>query len=289
MIKVSILIPAYNVEQYIKRCIISAIEQTLQEIEIIIVNDGSTDSTLDIINAIAKNDSRICIINKENKGLPAARNSALSIAKGKYIQHLDGDDWIDSEACFSLYKCAEEYQLDMIMCNWYKLDENKNIKIEKINKIKPNTIYQGKELIASFYEGKIAASVCTQFTLQSLYDNVTFTESLLLGEDLATTPKLLLHAKKIGVFDNAFLHYTTNPNSLSRGQLDSLGYEMILAMDDGRRYIEMYNTFDAYKSLYKSKFDLAVFLFFNQTDPRKARSLKAYAKACSLISDFYGK
>ena len=95
MAKVSIIIPVYNVESYLRRCLDSVVNQTLKDIEIILVNDGSTDGSLAICEEYAKNDDRIKIITRKNGGLSAARNTGLDNATSEYIGFIDSDDWVD--------------------------------------------------------------------------------------------------------------------------------------------------------------------------------------------------
>ena len=95
MPKISVIVPVYNVEKYLARCLDSIINQTLADIEIICINDGSTDNSLEILNDYAKKDSRIKIIDQTNAGLSCARNAGMQIAQGEYIGFVDSDDWID--------------------------------------------------------------------------------------------------------------------------------------------------------------------------------------------------
>ena len=95
MNKVSIIVPVYNIEKYLAKCLDSLINQTLEDIEIICVNDGSTDNSAEILNEYAQKDCRIKIINQDNAGLSAARNTGINAANGEYIGYVDSDDWID--------------------------------------------------------------------------------------------------------------------------------------------------------------------------------------------------
>ena len=112
--KISVIIIAYNIEEYIERCLKSVLMQSLSEIEIIIINDGSTDNTLKIINELVINDNRVKIINKKNSGIIEARKSGIEIASGEYILFVDGDDWLELNACDRLYEIATENNLDLI-------------------------------------------------------------------------------------------------------------------------------------------------------------------------------
>jgi glycosyltransferase involved in cell wall biosynthesis len=113
--KVSIIIPVYNVEKYIQRCINSLTSQTLEEIEIILVDDSSTDSSLLLCQKAAEEDSRIKVITKANEGAGKARNAALGLATGKYIGFVDSDDYVNEDMFKTLYEKAEEYNSDLVM------------------------------------------------------------------------------------------------------------------------------------------------------------------------------
>ena len=113
MPKISVIIPVYNVEKYLGWCLDSVIHQTLQDIEIICVNDGSTDNSLKILEDYAKRDNRIKIINKSNEGLGAARNSGIRISNGDYLYYLDSDDWISLDCLEKLYNQITEDKADV--------------------------------------------------------------------------------------------------------------------------------------------------------------------------------
>ena len=130
-VKISIIIPVYNVEKYIKQCLYSVITQTFKDIEIIVVNDGSTDNSLKILQEFAQKDKRIIIVDKKNEGASSARNIGIEKSQGKYIYFIDSDDWIENDAIEILYKnCSEE---DIVYSNLCQYNENtKKIKQEKI-------------------------------------------------------------------------------------------------------------------------------------------------------------
>ena len=112
-IKVSVVIPVYNVEKYIRQCLESVINQTLKDIEIICINDGSKDNTLKILEEYSQKDSRIVLIDKENEGLSAARNQGTELARGEYISYIDSDDWVDTHYLEALYNAAKKYNSDV--------------------------------------------------------------------------------------------------------------------------------------------------------------------------------
>lgn len=115
--KVSVIVPVYNVEKYLSRCLDTLINQTLKDIEIICVNDGSKDNSLSILKKYAQKDSRIKIIDKQNEGLSIARNDGLKYACGEYIGYVDSDDWVDLNFYEKLYTAAKKYNSDIACCN----------------------------------------------------------------------------------------------------------------------------------------------------------------------------
>jgi glycosyltransferase involved in cell wall biosynthesis len=131
-IKVSIIIPIYNTSTYLGKCLESVCNQTLKEIEIICINDGSTDCSIDIINQFAEHDSRILILNRPNRGAGISRNEAISCANGEYLGFVDSDDWIELDMFEQLYYHSKYLDSDLTICE-FKIFNN-----EKGNSIKPD-------------------------------------------------------------------------------------------------------------------------------------------------------
>lgn len=121
--KISVLVPCYNVEKYLNQCIDSILCQTLTDIEIICLNDGSTDQTLEILKNYADQDNRIIIVDKANSGYGSTMNIGLKMAKGKYIGIVESDDWIENDMFETMYNEAEKENLDMVRCLYLKIDE----------------------------------------------------------------------------------------------------------------------------------------------------------------------
>lgn len=136
VVKVSIIIPIYNTEKYIEKCLNSIVNQTLRDIQIICVNDGSTDNSMIIVRKFANNDSRIKIIEQENKKQGAARNAGMKIATGEYIGFIDSDDWIDLDYYEKLYNTAKKYNSDIALGTNVRIGKGKtkkrlNIEVER--------------------------------------------------------------------------------------------------------------------------------------------------------------
>ena len=122
-IKVSVILPVYNVGQYLKECLDTVINQTLKEIEIICINDGSTDNSLEILNEYAKKDDRFIVLSQENQGQGVARNKGVELAKGKYIQFVDPDDWIELNMLDNLYNFAEEHNSQIVKFDYFEYND----------------------------------------------------------------------------------------------------------------------------------------------------------------------
>lgn len=142
--QVSIIVPVYNVENYIERCLNSLVNQTFKDIEIITINDGSTDKSLELLNKYAKEDIRISVIDLGDEGVSYCRNLGIEKANGKYIMFVDSDDWIDSSMVEVLYKKAEENKLDLVMCSYIR--EFKDHSKEKIFNLPQEIIYKDNEV-----------------------------------------------------------------------------------------------------------------------------------------------
>ncbi len=121
---ITVIVPVYNVEAYLPRCVESIIKQTYHNIEIILVDDGSTDNSGSLCDEFAKKDKRILVIHQKNAGISAARNSALDLAKGEYIAFIDSDDYISEHMISTLYEKLEQTKADMAICNYHKWLEN---------------------------------------------------------------------------------------------------------------------------------------------------------------------
>lgn len=212
-IAISVLIPAYNAEKYLEKCIKSITGQSLKNIEIIIVNDGSTDKTLEILEKLKESDNRIKVINQSNKGVSVVRNNALKYAKGEYISWIDSDDWID-ESLEEIYNKAKQENADIVVMDYWR-EENGEKKYIK-DKIRENNIEYINEIIL----GKSTGYLWNKLIKTSLYreNGINFPENIKCGEDRVILPKLLYFAKKIIKINKAYYHYIFNPKSLSKKQ-----------------------------------------------------------------------
>lgn len=239
-IKVSIIIPCYNVEKFIEKSILSVINQTLKEIEIIIVNDGSKDKTFQIIKKYSRIDKRIVIVNKKNGGLSSARNVGIKIAKGKYIQHLDGDDWLELDCCKSTYEYAEKNDFDIVCFNLIKDEIKRSYTIDTFKNLRENTVYTNEEFFEELSKKGINANVVAKFIRTDLYlkNNILHPEKILLGEDLFTIIKLGMKSKKIGKINKPFYHYLFNSKSITNSLKGKKMIHLIKGFEECEDYLK---------------------------------------------------
>ena len=220
-IKISVIIPVYNTEKYLKRCLESIISQDFIDIEVIVVNDCSIDNSLNIIKVLMNRDNRIKLINKQkNEGLSAARNSGIKIAKGEYILHIDSDDWIEKNYFLEVYEYAKNHNADIVITDFYKDFDN-----GKLIYVKDQEENIGKEeMLKNIFLMNSYPSVWNKLIRRELYikNKIFHPLGVSIGEDLYVTPKLIYFSKNILKYNKAFLHYIQNPNSMVRARFQNL-------------------------------------------------------------------
>ncbi len=207
--KVSVCVPVYNVEKYLAECLDSIVNQTLKEIEIICVNDGSKDGSLDILKEYAQKDSRIKIIDKPNSGYGASMNRALDCATGEYIGIIESDDFAQNDMFENLYKLAKENDADIAKSDWYAYWSDKNFS-RKNNRISPakagyvTNFEQDNSLV------RISPSVWSGIYKRDFLNqnNIRFLETPGASyQDLSFTYKVYTLAKRVILTDRAYLFY----------------------------------------------------------------------------------
>lgn len=206
MVKVSIIIPIYNVEPYLRKCLDSVCNQTLKDIEIICVNDCSPDNSLMIMKEYANRDNRIKIIDfEQNQGVAIARNKAMAQANGKYIGFVDPDDWIDLDFYEKLYNKAEELSSDLVIGNHKSVFGGK----ETINSYDFQIFKNEKVLYGLFPLGLYRKSLLDQY-------NIKFTEGYVFGEDRLLPVMSCYYAQNFDTVDDVFYYQLNRENSATK-------------------------------------------------------------------------
>ena len=223
---VSIIIPIYGVEQYLRECVDSVLKQTYTNIEIILVDDGSKDQCPQICDEYAKKEHRVFVVHKENGGLVSARKEGLKVAKGKYIQFVDGDDWIHCEMTEKLVQCANVYNVDVVTCGlMYDMKgADYKIRLDHFSEGYYDTQAYEMEIVprilctGTYYEYGIFTSLCNKlFKKEELITHImNVDERITIGEDAAALYPYLLSIKSMYILHDIFYYYRTNLNSITK-------------------------------------------------------------------------
>lgn len=210
-IKASIIIPVYNVEPLLRRCLDSVLSQDYKNIEIIIVNDGSTDNSLAICNEYKAKDSRIILINKENGGLSSARNAGIEKASGDILLFVDSDDWINSNLCSSIVPIFNHKEIDIVIFGFTIIQGNR---IKRISNPHSKHISKEEAMEGLLIDKSIRNYAWNKAYKTELFKNVRYPEGKTF-EDVATTFKLFDNASSFYTLDKCLYNYEIRLNSIS--------------------------------------------------------------------------
>ncbi len=259
--QISIIIPAYNAENYIEKCLKSLINQTLKNIEIIAINDGSFDKTGEIITQIANSDKRIHAIMQKNQGVASTRNNGIKLAKGEYISFVDSDDYVDHDFFEKLYDAAQKNNCDIASASILK---------HKKNHTRYNLLYK-KSLIADSVQSKI--KLCRDKKQRFFYvwnkiyrtslikdNHISFPDGRIF-EDVIFSMKAIYYANKIISVTNTNYHYIENSNSIinSKTKNEKKQQDLITAYSElqdfaKNRNIKLPERLNYYLSCWKNPF-----------------------------------
>lgn len=217
----SVIVPVYNAEKFLKECVDSILEQSFETFELILVDDGSDDSSGEICDEYAEQDERVKVLHSVNYGIFQARKAGIRIAEGKYVTFLDADDWIEQEAFdFAMENLLKDDEIDFLTYAYRynqdgRIDENFYEEgIYDRNAIR-NYVMNGMMFDYKTGKWRLAPSLCTKFIRKSLcYEIVSnVTDYITLGEDALITYPSVCRANKIGIFNRPYYHYRVNGES----------------------------------------------------------------------------
>lgn len=240
--KFTLIVPIYNIEAYVEKCIESLINQTYKDIEILLVDDGSKDSSADICKRFEREDSRVKYLRKENGGLSSARNYGLKHATGDYVFFVDGDDFLENTAIEVMKTELDKNDYDILCFNYYEKRENDLIKRSSKNAIVTNNDVE-KYIISS-------PSACFKIFKLSLFkdNNISFKEGIIY-EDLAVIPSLVCYTNKIGFIDESLYYYVIRENSIMNvKQFKQNRDDKFVALDSLEKEFEKNNKLDKYRN-----------------------------------------
>lgn len=263
---VSIIVPIYNVEKFLKKCINSIVSQTYKNIEIILVNDGSPDDCLRICKEYSEKDNRIIVVDKKNGGLSDARNSGIERATGKYLVFIDSDDYIEKNMIEELYNNIVETQSDISICNFYTTIDNFDIENKAtLHKV----IYSDNENIYDMLYNKYALQTIISWNKiykKELFENCKYPVGL-IHEDQYIICDILSQCKKISYMTDKFLyHYVQRENSIMK-TFNIKRFDIVKGLN---RRIEFFESMKAEKLVARTKLE-------------KIQSLHHILKVCEKI------
>lgn len=220
---ISVIVPVYNIHTYLKRCVESICKQTYTDLQIILVDDGSTDGSSELCDIYGQQDSRITIIHKDNGGLVSARKAGLEAAQGEYIGFVDGDDWIEPQMYEHLIALAEENKADMVLGG--STEDVSGQSINKINRFEPGVydkerlqkeIYPHMLCVEDFFCMGIQPYIWNKLMRRDLaYAHImTIDDRIRVGEDVAAVMPMLLMADKVVISDRCDYHYCIRGTSM---------------------------------------------------------------------------
>ena len=240
MPKVSIIVPIYNVEMYIGKCLETLVNQTLKDIEIILVNDGSKDGSAEIAKKyLKKYPEKIVYLEKENGGLSDSRNYGLPYAKGEYIAFLDSDDYVEENMYEEMYELAKKEDSDMVQCNFYWEYPDKNKK--KIGELKQYS--NKKEMLVKTRVEAWNKLIKREILVKN--PEIKFPKGLRY-EDVEFTYKLIPYVEKVSILNKPFIHYIQRGNSISNTQNERTK-EIFNVLDNVIKYYKEKNLYEEYE------------------------------------------
>ncbi len=232
---ISIIIPVYNVEKYIKKCIESVLSQTFKDFELIIINDGSKDNSGRICDEYAIRDSRIKVVHKANGGLSDARNTGIEIATGKYLGFVDGDDYIDEDMYEELYKSIKENNTKIAMCGRYNVSELKCTESFTLSKRKVMDAEEALKGLLTWTD--LDSSSCDKIFAKELFDDIRFPVGK-LNEDVYVMYKLIHLSGGISHIGKAKYHYVERCGSITSLGFDRRKLDWPLAANEIAEFIK---------------------------------------------------
>ncbi len=236
-IKVSIIIPVFNAEKYIAKCLESLINQTLKEIEIICINDGSSDNSLNLLKFYQKKDTRIKVVNQNNGGPGKSRNTGIKLAKGDFIGFVDSDDWVDKDYFEKLYNAAINNNCEIAAGNFYR--EGKILKSKKLNYKYTSTYFKPEEKINYAFIPKYNY-VWNKIYKRTAILKKTFPENCYY-EDMRWLVKIIYDLKGFVTVPNTFYHYRKNQGSIVTQKTLKHQQDCKLAEKEINHFLKMHN------------------------------------------------
>lgn len=289
---ITLIIPVYMVEPYLDRCLNSVVRQTYENLEIILVDDGSKDNCPTICDRWAKKDKRIRVIHRENGGLSAARNSGIDAAQGEYLAFVDSDDFVSEEFIDVLYQACKRTGSQIAQCRYEYVDGDVMTK-DKGEVTEPTEVFSGKEMIKgmSWRDGAYNVVAWNKLYHKSVFEGVRYPEGR-IHEDEATTHKLFYQAEQV-VFVYRFLYgYYTGGTSITRDKFSLKRLDWEWAVRNRLTFLKERQEIEILIPMYKIYMDGTIDLYYKikelLQDKQTAKELKGRLKSTYKELKQYG-
>ncbi|MCR5557046.1 MAG: glycosyltransferase [Butyrivibrio sp.] len=284
--KISIVVPIFNVSHYLEKCVNSLLEQTYTNIEVLLIDDGSTDNSGELCDSFAKRDSRVKVIHQANQGLSGARNTGLDNATGEYVFFCDSDDFLQKDALVSMYDRLCRDNADIVACGiscvWDDYDESG--REELFTNSTPGT-FSGREAVKQM---TITNNICTvawnKLYRRSLFENIRFPVGA-LHEDEATVYKLLYEARIVAYTPDPYYKYYQRTAGIMGGSLGNRGGYLITALTDRIKFFEEKNDTELIEYSRIALLERIKYIYRNVTDKQDRKELaKVYGENITFKS-----
>lgn len=271
MPKISVIIPVYNVENYITHCLDSILNQSFKDFEIICVNDGSSDNSLEILQNYSKKDQRIIVIDKDNEGSGIARNAGLAIAKGEYVFFVDGDDWIEDEALNKMFEQAEKTGVDILIfggLSYYEgVGKNGGYSCDKLPKKYLNRVFSSEDIKKDIF--KFPSTAWTKLYKRNflIKNNIRFQE-IKVGQDQLPFFHSMIMAKKIALFPENLYCYRKNRKGAVTSVKKKKNFSPIYVFYAIENILSETSKLDEYKDIFVDKYFSKATSWLGKFDPQ---------------------
>lgn len=246
--EISVIVPVYNNEKYIERCLVSLLRQDYTgSYEIVLINDGSTDGTLEIAERIAKDHGNVRVFTQKNGGVSAARNAGLANARGKYVLFADSDDFVEPRYISALYDAIERSGADIACCNYRNVNETNTIGIGCIFRHRPGVFDSAKMLGSLLRDVTVRSYLWNKMFRRELFEKngIKFPRGLYY-EDMRTMPRMFYHADKIAVIKDELYNYVQRKGSITGTMTPKRIFQYISGYGGIRGFLDEVNEFSRY-------------------------------------------
>lgn len=250
---VSVVVPVYNVEKYVEKCLMSLLAQDCGcSYEIVVVDDGSKDSSSEIVKRIAEGSDIIRVIRQPNAGLSAARNKGLSYALGRYVVFVDSDDYVEPNYISALYRAAEDNGAQIACCNYRRVNDEGTVNVGCFLKHRRG-VFSSELMLGDLLEDiTVRSYVWNKIYMRSLFtdNNIEFPVGMTF-EDVSVMPKLFRRAEKIAVIKDELYNYVSHKGSITGSIKSSSVEDYVRAYGEIRRFLEEENIYHDYEHIFK--------------------------------------